>query len=193
MISSKRCVHFGGKSRGLDRLCGLVVRVPDYRFDSRHYQIFWEVVGLEGGPLSLVSTTEELLERKSSGFGLENREYGRRGSGTDYATPLFPQKLAQTSPTNGGRSVRVVRSRTRATKFCLLISKNFEAHMWENGDQTPLNRSGFRSFLIPRESFQRRPLLDIAESLVYTKSGNVLTYWFRASQGRLCIIKLVDY
>jgi hypothetical protein len=51
------------------------VRVPGYRstgpgFDSRRYQIFWEVVGLERGPLSLVSTTEELLGRKSSGFGL---------------------------------------------------------------------------------------------------------------------------
>jgi hypothetical protein len=34
-------------------------------------------VGLEWGPHSLVSTTEELLGRKSSGFGLENREYGR--------------------------------------------------------------------------------------------------------------------
>jgi hypothetical protein len=29
-------------------------------------------VGLERGPLSLVNTTEELLERKSSGSGLEN-------------------------------------------------------------------------------------------------------------------------
>jgi hypothetical protein len=48
-------------------------------FDSRLYQIFCEVVGLERGPLSLVSTTE-LLERKSSGSGLENRDYGRRGS-----------------------------------------------------------------------------------------------------------------
>jgi hypothetical protein len=46
--------------------------------DSRRYQIFWEVVGLERGPLSLVSTTEELLERKSSGSGLESQEYGRR-------------------------------------------------------------------------------------------------------------------
>jgi hypothetical protein len=27
-------------------------------------------VGLERGPLSLVSTTEDLLERKSSGYGL---------------------------------------------------------------------------------------------------------------------------
>jgi hypothetical protein len=35
-------------------------------------------VGLKRDPLSLVSTTEELLERKISGSGLENREYGRR-------------------------------------------------------------------------------------------------------------------
>jgi hypothetical protein len=45
-------------------------------FDFRRYQIFREVVGLERGPLSLVSTIEELLERKSSGSGLEIREYG---------------------------------------------------------------------------------------------------------------------
>jgi hypothetical protein len=35
-------------------------------------------VGLDRGPLSLVSTTDELLGRKSSGCGLEIREYGRR-------------------------------------------------------------------------------------------------------------------
>jgi hypothetical protein len=35
-------------------------------------------VGLERGPLSLVSTIEEQLEIKSSGSGLENRDYGRR-------------------------------------------------------------------------------------------------------------------
>jgi hypothetical protein len=35
-------------------------------------------VGLERGPLNLVSTIEELLERKSTGFVLEIREYGRR-------------------------------------------------------------------------------------------------------------------
>jgi hypothetical protein len=33
-------------------------------FNSRRYQIFWEVVGLERGPPSLVSTVEELLARK---------------------------------------------------------------------------------------------------------------------------------
>jgi hypothetical protein len=63
-----------------DRLCGPVVRVPGYRsgFDCRHYQIFREVVGMERGPLSLVSKNEELLERKSIGSGLENRDYGHR-------------------------------------------------------------------------------------------------------------------
>jgi hypothetical protein len=35
-------------------------------------------VGLELGPLSLVSTIVELLERKSSGSGIENREHGHR-------------------------------------------------------------------------------------------------------------------
>jgi hypothetical protein len=62
-----------------DRLCGLVVTVSGYRsrgpgFDSQPYQIFWQVGGLERGPLSLVITTEELLEKRSSGSGLENRD-----------------------------------------------------------------------------------------------------------------------
>ena len=32
-------------------------------------------------------------------------------------TPLYPQKLALTSPTGGGRSIGIVRSRTKATEF----------------------------------------------------------------------------
>jgi hypothetical protein len=47
-------------------------------FDSSCYQIFREVVGLERGPLSLVSRIEDLLGRKGSDSGLEIREYGRR-------------------------------------------------------------------------------------------------------------------
>jgi hypothetical protein len=62
-----------------DRLCGLVVRVSGYRcrgpgFDSRAFQIFWEAVGLERGPLSLVRATEELIGRNSSCSGQENRD-----------------------------------------------------------------------------------------------------------------------
>ena len=35
----------------------------------------------------------------------------------DHVTPLYPQKLALTSPTGGSRSVGMVRSRTEATEF----------------------------------------------------------------------------
>jgi len=37
------------------------------------------------------------------------------------SSSLYPQKLALTSPTGGGRSVGIVRSRTKATEFCLLL------------------------------------------------------------------------
>jgi hypothetical protein len=50
-----------------DRLCGLVVRVLGYRSGgpgSIPGATKKKVVGLERGPLSLVSTTEELLDRK---------------------------------------------------------------------------------------------------------------------------------
>ena len=35
----------------------------------------------------------------------------------DHVTPLYPKKLALTSQTGGGRSVGIVRSRTKATVF----------------------------------------------------------------------------
>jgi hypothetical protein len=93
----------------LDRLCGLVFRVSVYRsrspgFDSRRYQIFCEVVGLERGPLSFVSTIEEVLGINSSGSGLENREYGRGDPLRWPSDTLCPQKLILTSPTCGLRS-----------------------------------------------------------------------------------------
>jgi len=37
----------------------------------------------------------------------------------DHVTPLYPQKLALTSPTGGGRSVGIVRVRIKATEFFL--------------------------------------------------------------------------
>jgi hypothetical protein len=52
----------------MDRLCGLVVRVLGYRSGSPGSipgtTRIKKVVGLERGPLSLVSTTEELIDRK---------------------------------------------------------------------------------------------------------------------------------
>jgi hypothetical protein len=52
----------------VDRLCGLVVRVLDYRSGGPGSipgtTKKKKLVGLERGPLSHVSTTEELLDRK---------------------------------------------------------------------------------------------------------------------------------
>jgi hypothetical protein len=44
-------------------------------------------VGLERGPLSLVSTTEELLGRKSSGSGLETKNTAVGIRHSDHVTP----------------------------------------------------------------------------------------------------------
>jgi hypothetical protein len=54
-------------SQFIDRLCGLVVRVLGYRSGgpgSIPGTTKKKVVGLERGPRSLVSTTEEILDRK---------------------------------------------------------------------------------------------------------------------------------
>jgi hypothetical protein len=87
-------------------------------------------VGLDRGPLSVVSTIEELLERKSSS-GLE---YARGDTSRWPRGTLYPQKLALTSPTSGGRSVGIVRSRIQATEFvCLLLTKIISIEQWHNG------------------------------------------------------------
>jgi hypothetical protein len=98
------------------------LQIQRSEFDSRRYQIFWEVVSLERGPLSLVSTNEELLGRKSSGSGLEIQDYGRRDPSRWPLGTLYPEKLALTSPISGRRSVDIVHSRTQATEFIFCLS-----------------------------------------------------------------------
>jgi hypothetical protein len=94
----------------MGRLCGLVVRVPGYRTRGSSPAL----------PDFLRSTIEELLGRESSGSGLENREYGLGIRRADHVT-LYPQILALTSPTCGGRSIGIVRFRTKATEILLRL------------------------------------------------------------------------
>jgi hypothetical protein len=67
-----------------------------------------------------------LKKKKGSGSDLENRDYGRRESAALTHETLFNlQKLALTSPTNGGSSVGIVSLRTQAMEFvcvCYLIN-----------------------------------------------------------------------
>jgi hypothetical protein len=105
---------------------GLVVRVSGYRsrgprFDSWGYQIFCVVVSLERGPLSVMSTIKELLDRNSSSSSLESREYGRGEPLRWTRDTLYPQKLALTLLTSSGRLVSIVHSQTKATVSFLVI------------------------------------------------------------------------
>jgi hypothetical protein len=69
-------------------------------FDSWHYQKK-KVVVLERGPLSFVSTTEELLDRKVAApvYKTENTAVGIRHA--DLVAPPIRKMLAITSPTSG--------------------------------------------------------------------------------------------
>jgi hypothetical protein len=89
---------------------GCWLQIQNSGLPSQRYQIFWEVVGLESGPLSLVSTTEELFGRKSSGSGLENREYGHRD----------PQRWARDTPLSAE------------------VGTNFTDKLWSLGRYNPL-------------------------------------------------------
>jgi hypothetical protein len=103
-----------GQSSGL--------QIQRFGLDSRRYQIYWEVLGLEWGPLCLVSTIEELLGRNCSGFSLDNREYGRGDALCCPRNTLYPQELVLTSMTSSGFSAGIFRSRTKATEFvCLFV------------------------------------------------------------------------
>ena len=114
----------------MDRLCGLVVRVSGYRYrgpglDSRHCQIFLSSSGSGTGstqPREPPEVNWGATWIKISGS--RSRKQSLTAVGTrcaDHATPLYPQKLALTSPTGGGRSVGIVRSRTKATEFFLVF------------------------------------------------------------------------
>jgi hypothetical protein len=84
-------------------------------FDSRRYQIFW-VVGLERGPLRLVSTIEELLEA-----GVENWDYGHGDPMRWPCDTLYPQ-------TSSGHLVGIIGSETKAMELLLLLLYDIRTH-----------------------------------------------------------------
>jgi hypothetical protein len=86
-----------------------------------------KLMGLERGLLSLVSTTEELLDGKVAApvYKTENTAVGIRHA--DHVAPSIRKKFAITSPTSGGRSVGIVSSRTQTMVFFFSICKNVTA------------------------------------------------------------------
>jgi hypothetical protein len=74
-------------------------------------------VGPERGPLSLVSTTEELLKEKVAApvYKTEIAAVGIRL--TDHVGAPIRKTIGTKPPTSGGRSFYVARSPTQATEF----------------------------------------------------------------------------
>jgi hypothetical protein len=96
------------------------LQIQRFGFDSRCYRIFWEVVGLERGPLSCEYNWGGIW-KKMYRLRFRRREYGRRDPSRWPCGTFCPQKLALTSLTSGGRLVGIVRSRIQATEFLSLI------------------------------------------------------------------------
>jgi hypothetical protein len=100
----------------------LQIQRPQVRFPT--LRDFLRSSGSGTGPLSLVRVTKEILGWKSSGSGSKNPRLTAVGVRcVDHASPS-PQKLALSSPTSGGRSVVIVRLRTKGTDFLMGFRKS---------------------------------------------------------------------
>jgi len=67
----------------------------------------------------------------------------------DHVTPLYPQKLTLTSPTGGGRSVGIVRVRTKATEhsyqLVMFHSRNNRFAVLDNSTEGTLSETIFEA------------------------------------------------
>ena len=59
----------------------------------------------------------------------------------DHVIPLYPQKLALTSPTGGGRSVGIVRVRTKATEF-VFFGSDLRLTRWDQKSRVTVSMHG---------------------------------------------------
>jgi hypothetical protein len=134
LLSKHNAIYYGGPPLCSGRQSPWL-QIQRSGLDSRLYQTFWEVVGLERSPFSLVSKTEELFERKSSGSYLGHWDYGRRDP------PHWPRDIplsakVSTKRTSGGRSV-IDRSKTKATELLIFAKEGYSRQPTGDTKKTP--------------------------------------------------------
>jgi hypothetical protein len=154
---------FGILSPALPALCSLI----------------WKhVVATNAQQQNIISeyNSHVLLSKRT---GLENREYGRNDPSRWPRGTLYAQNLELTSPTIGGRSVGIVRSRTQATEWgnlkslvCAAPVVNKEAlhHLIVDACETISNH---------RSNFQRvrRPTMRLTEGCIKSHGGHLSSYY----------------
>jgi hypothetical protein len=104
----------------------------------------WAAVGLQGGPLSLVSATEDLLERRSSGSGPEIRECGR---GDPWRWHQVRRRAAAAraeagNPLRPAASSATAKERTRGLNASAVASKRSVRSSWVSTRLFARNRNG---------------------------------------------------
>ena len=96
------------------------------------------------------------MNEKSSGSRSRKQRLTAVGTScADHVTPLYPQKFALTSPTGGGRSVGIVRVRTKATEFRLVVVVLVAAATEITKYRIFLGSSVFMFFLVDLRTFCR--------------------------------------
>jgi hypothetical protein len=79
-----------------------------------------------------VSTTERLLGGKVAAQVKKIEITAIEIRRADQATPFYPPQFALTSPASDGRSVGIVRSRTKATVLLLLLADVNQLHVFNS-------------------------------------------------------------
>jgi hypothetical protein len=119
--NSSFCIHIPS----FDRFCGLVV--SSWVQIQRSWVRFPVLPDFQRNSESGTGSTQPreynwgATWKKSSGSGLEIRDYGCRDPSRWPRGTLYPQKLALSSPTSGGHSVGIVRWRAQAKEFVLFV------------------------------------------------------------------------
>jgi hypothetical protein len=119
-----------------------------------------QLMTLERGPLSPMSTIEELLRRHNSYLGLENREYGRRGSSIRKLSSRIGHFVQQYGDKSAGQDIDSLISRYVLENFkaASLIKTGLESREYGRRDPsrwlhgTPLSAKVGTNFAYKRRS-----------------------------------------